>query len=713
MRRKKTPVILQMEVAECGAAALGIILSYYNCHQSLEKLRIECGVSRDGSNAFNILKAAERYGFEANGVQVEDIDSLKEIPLPCILHWEFNHFLVLEKISGKKFYLNDPAFGHRTVTRKEMDSLFTGVALILKKTATFKKGKKFPSAISGLKRRLKGSVKTLTFIGLASFALILPGVLIPGFIKIFIDEILINKQNYWLPSLLAFMAITLFFQVAFSWLKNFYLLKLKISMNVRSSSIFFWHVLKLPYSFFQQRMAGDINERINANERISVLISGKFMEGIIGVISMFFYSSIMFFIDWQLTLIGIFIVLINFLFLVLISKKIANFSQSFLSLRGKLEGVEMGGLQIIQSLKASASENYFFQKWSSHHASVINAWQRIAIYNQSLVIMPSLFFGLLTSIILGFGSWKIMQGQLTLGTLIAFQALLIKFSEPTTTLLGLGNEIQQTKGDIIRLDDVLNNPEDTHITQTKNLSDTDLIKKGSLKLKSISFGHSSLEDPLIKDLTLEINAGSQVSIIGPTGCGKSTLIKLITALYQPWEGEIFIDEKSINKISREEFSKKIALVDQEFFLFSGTIAENLTLWRKNFTEAVLIDALKCACLYDEIIMRGGLHAKVEENGANFSGGQCQRLSIAQALVNKPRLLILDEATSNLDPIMEKNIYENLKKLDATLLIVAHRLSAIRDSDKIIVMEKGKIIEQGNHDTLFKKKSLYSKLVKLE
>lgn len=713
MRKKRTPVVLQMEIAECGAASLGIILSYYNCHQSLEKLRVECGVSRDGSNALNILKAARCYGFEAEGFEIDNIDSLKKIHLPCILHWEFNHFLVLESISGDKFYLNDPAFGHRMVSRKEMDKLFTGVALTLKKTSQFKKGNKFPSVIEGLKKRLKGSLKTLTFIGLASLALIFPGILIPGFIKIFIDDILINSQHYWLPNLFIFMTITLFFQVTFSWLKNFYLLKLKISMNVKSSSIFFWHVLKLPYLFFQQRMAGDINERINANERISNLISGKFMEGIIGIISMVFYASIMIFIDWQLTLIGFFVVFINFLFLFLISKKIANIGQSYLQLSGKLEGTEMGGLQIIESLKACASERYFFQKWSSQHAKVINTQQKIAIYSQALVVMPSLFFGLLTGIVLGFGGWKIMQGQLTLGTLVAFQALLNKFSEPTTTLLGLGNEIQQTQGDITRLDDVINNPQDTHIDQTENITHSNLIQAGSIELNSISFGHSPLEEPLIKDFNLQITGGSRVSIVGKTGCGKSTLIKLITSLYQPKEGQILIDKSPINKISREEFSKKISLVDQDIFLFSGTIAENLTLWRSDFSEKELIDSLKLACLYDEIIMRGGIHAKVEEGGANFSGGQCQRLSIAQALINKPRLLILDEATSNLDPIMEKNIYENLKKLNTTLLIVAHRLSAIRDSDNIIVMDKGKIIEQGNHNTLIQNNSLYSQLVKME
>ncbi len=712
-QRWRTPAILQMEAAECGAAALGIILAHYHCYQPLEKLRVECGVSRDGSKAVNIIKAARRYGMEAYGVQIEEIGSLTSIQWPCILHWQLNHFVVLERIVGEKIFINDPAQGRRTITRKELDYAFSGIALILKKTDQFQQGQLPPSVLSGLKRRLQGCWGALAFVAIVSLALILPGILIPGFIKIFIDDILIHQRDHWLPMLSSFMIVVLFFQAAFVLLQKKYLLRWQTHLSLKTSANFFWHVLQLPYNFFQQRFSGDINERVSANSRISQLVSGEFTASLIGMISMLFYAIVMFFIDWQLTLVGIIVVVINFYLLLVISHKIANVSRSFLQTRGNMQGLEMNSLQNIETLKATASESQFFQQWAGYHAKVLNAQQAIMVYNQALLIVPGLLFGLLTVAILGFGSWKIIQGQLTVGTLVAFQTLMTNFSAPTSTLLGLGNQIQQARGDMARLDDVLENPRDLCIEQALDLPYNNIALTGALELRNVSFGYSPLEKPLLEHLNLRVSPGQHIALVGRTGSGKSSLIKLLTGLYQPWHGSVLFDGQSIGDLSRQSFSRDVALVDQDIFLFSGTIADNLTLWGLQASEDELLQSLRQACLYDEIISRGGLYAQVEEGGSNFSGGQCQRLEIARALVKHPKVLLLDEATSALDPVLEEKIYQNLKQLGITLIIIAHRLSAIRDCDQIIVFDDGKIIEQGNHETLIKANSAYAKLVRLD
>ncbi|HXU26586.1 MAG TPA: ATP-binding cassette domain-containing protein, partial [Bacteroidia bacterium] len=573
----------------------------------------------------------------------------------------------------------------------------------------FQKGGEKISLISTIKRRLQGFGEALNYILLASLALIIPGIVIPGFSKIFIDDILIGQIQNWFLPLLVGMVITGLMRAIFSWLQQIHLLRLQTQLLLTNTVKFLQHVLRLPIVFFSQRYKGDISERISANDRLASLLSGDVSTSIVSLFSMVFYALVMLLVSWPIALISIIAALINAGLLYYVAQRIADKSYGYLQERGKLVGLEMHGLQIIETLKASAAEDAFFQRWAGYHARTINSQQQIAFYELILELGPQLLNALTTMILLGLGGWLVMHGHLTIGSLVALQSLLVSFNMPLSTLVNLGGELQQIRGDLARLDDVLQHPEDSRL-QTA-FPDTLPITKlnGSLTFKNINFGYSPLEPPFIQDFNLSVPTGTRVAIVGATGSGKTTIAKLVAGLYQPTTGTVYLDDFALPTISPARLAHSLTLVDQDIFLFEGSVRDNLTLWNPNISDAAIEQALHDACLIDVIATRGGLEAKIAEGGTNLSGGQRQRLEIARALATNPSLLILDEATSALDPIMEKQIYDNLHKRGCTLLIIAHRLSAIRDCDQIIVLANGKIAQQGRHEKLMRQEGLYKKL----
>ncbi|HVV68926.1 MAG TPA: NHLP family bacteriocin export ABC transporter peptidase/permease/ATPase subunit [Gammaproteobacteria bacterium] len=715
--RVKTASILQMEATECGAAALGIILNYYGCYVPLEQLRIECGVSRDGSKAINMLRAARHYGLNAQGAKVEP-EALSTLTFPLIAFWEFNHFVVIEGISETKVYLNDPATGPRTVTLEEFDGSFTGVVLLFETTPEFRPGGRKPNILNSIIPRLQSVINPLLFVTLASLALVIPGIAIPGFTKIFIDEILIKHLPGWLLPLLWGLGITAVLRTILSWLQQFYLTRLQLKMSLTSSARFMWHVLRLPMSFFSQRFAGDIQSRVAANDQVATWLSGDLATSLVSLVSMVFYALVMFLFDWQLTLIGIAAAAANVGVLMHVARKIENSSRRLQQELGKLEAIEMNGLQAIETIKATSAEDDFFQQWAGYHAKTLNSQQRIHLYNRTLQVLPQLFTGLLTVAILGLGSWRIMQGHLTIGGLVAFQSLLVSFNEPLMTLLGFGARLQEIRADLTRLEDVLNHPEDSRLIQLPaevsppSSSETEIPKfSGKLELRDVSFGYSSLDPPLLENINIKITPGQHVAVVGVSGGGKSTLARLICGLYQPWSGEILYDDVPIQDISAMRLSQSLGFVDQDIFLFEGTIHDNLTLWDHTITSGALREAIHAAALEPVIQTRvNGLDSEIENAGGNFSGGQRQQLEIARALASKPTLMVLDEATSSLDAETEQTIMENLKKSGHSLLIIAHRLSTIRDCDEIIVIDQGRIVERGAHEQLYQNKGAYYQLL---
>lgn len=712
-KRVKTPTVIQMEAVECGAASLGIILGYYEKHLPLEELRIACGVSRDGSKALNIVKAAREYGLIAKGYRKEPND-LFEMKLPVIVHWNFNHFLVVEGFKKNKVYINDPATGPRTVSMEEFDRSFTGIVLTFEPGENFKKEKKRTSLFSALYSRVTHLKSALIYVFIISFMLVLPGLVIPVFIQIFVDDILLGGIDNWFFPLIIGMTITTFLRGLLTYLQQYYLTKMESSLSRSMSSKYFWHVLRLPMNFFLQRHSGDITERINTNERVAQLLSGELSTNFLNCIMVVFYLFIMLLYSPLLTLFVILFALINVVFLRVVSRVRTDQNMKLLKVQGKLNGTSMGGLQIIETLKANGREEDFFTKWAGQQAEEVNTQQKLGVFTQSLQAIPPFLTMLSNIVILGIGGFLILKGQMTIGMLIAFQSLMQSFMAPVNSLVQLGSELQMVKGDLNWLDDVLKYKADPLLEQEEKPSvlETKAKLTGKLELKNVTFGYSRLDEPLIENFNLTVEPGSRVALVGSSGSGKSTIAKLVTGLYEPWEGQVLFDGKERHELGRFLITNSIAVVDQEIHMFEGTVRDNLTMWDSTISEIDIVRAAKDSAIHDDIMSKpGGYDYIIEEGARNFSGGQKQRLEIARALVGNPSIVILDEATSALDPRTELMIDRNLRKRGCTCLIIAHRLSTIRDCDEIILLDNGVVVQRGTHDDLIKQDGPYAELIR--
>ncbi|MDJ0591780.1 MAG: NHLP family bacteriocin export ABC transporter peptidase/permease/ATPase subunit [Pleurocapsa sp. MO_226.B13] len=722
--RVKTPTILQMEAVECGAASLAIILAHYDRIVPLAELRIECGVSRDGSKASNLILAARRYGMVADGFKVEHLEQLKELSPPFIVFWNFNHFLVVEGLSKHWVFLNDPATGPRRISWEEFDEGFTGVVLVMEPGPDFNKGGRKPSVILGLIDRLRGSVGAILYCILAGFLLVLPGLAIPVFSQVFVDEILVENRTEWLRPLILGMILTTVWQGLLTLLRLRYLRKLRIKLSVGMSTRFLWHILRLPIRFYAQRYAGEVSNRASLNNKVAQVLSGQLATTVIDAVMVLFYALVMFAYDGVLTLIGICFSAINGLALQWVARHRIDANTRLVQDWGKAAGVGIAALQSIETLKASALESDFFSRWSGYYAKAASAQQELEVTNQILGILPIFLTSLTSMLILVVGGWRVMDGNLSIGMLVAFQSLMLSFQQPVNTLVDFGSTLQELEGDLNRLDDVLGNSLDPEVgkerrgdeemgkIREREISDSRL--QGYVELRNITFGYSHVDPPLIENLSLSLQPGQRVALVGASGSGKSTLAKLICGLYQPWSGEILLDRTPRREIPREILASSLSLVEQDIFLFGGTVRDNLTLWDATVPDEQLVKACQDAAIHKTVMaIPGGYDGELLEGGVNLSGGQRQRLEIARALVRNPAILVMDEATSALDAQTEQIIVENLRSRKCSCILVAHRLSTIRDCDEIIVLEDGKVVQRGTHEELWQEGGVYGRLIRSE
>lgn len=733
--RVNTPTLLQMEAVECGAATLGIILGYYGRIVPLAELRRECGVSRDGSKASNMLKAAKNYGLQGKGFKKE-LNQLPDLNPPYIIFWNFNHFTVVEGIKDKRVYLNDPATGRRTVSFQEFDEGYTGVVLVFEPSAKFVKGGRKPSMTLALWERLQSSTLALIYCLLAGFLLTVVGIVVPVFSQVFVDEILIQGRYLWLRPLLLGMAIAAILQAILTWLRLRYLRRLKVKLAVGMSSRFLWHILRLPESFYAQRFAGEISNRTSLNDEVADVLSGRLATTAIDVVMICFYALVMFQYDWVLTAIAIVLAAINVITLQWISRRRVDANQKLQQEHGKATGIAIAALQSIESIKASGLESDFFARWSGYYTKALDSQQELGVTNQTFAVLPPLLSALSSMLLLVVGGLRVMNGHLSIGMLVAFQTLMQSFLQPVNNLVSFGSNLQELEGDLTRLDDVLRNPVDPALENNRQkplpsapcplpLCEAVPFRatpyalppaklQGYVELNNLSFGYSRVDPPLIDNFNLAIAPGQRVALVGGSGSGKSTIAKLIGGLYQPWTGEIHFDKRSREDIPHLILTNSVAMVEQNILLFGGTVRDNLTLWDGTVPDKNLKQACRDAAINDVIdSLPGGYDAELIEGGANLSGGQRQRLEIARALVNNPSVLIMDEATSALDAETEKIIDENLRRRGCTCIIVAHRLSTIRDCDEIIVLEKGRVVQRGTHQQLWQVEGAYSRLLRTE
>jgi NHLM bacteriocin system ABC transporter peptidase/ATP-binding protein len=706
-----TPTVLQMEATECGAAALGSILGYYGRYIPLATLRIDCAISRNGSNALNILKAARLHGLEADGIRA-DISDLSGMELPVILFWSFDHFVVLEGFSRSHAFINDPALGRRKVSFSEFDGSFTGIVLSFKPGADFVRSGSKPGIWRPLRDRLKSCGSAISYAVLAGLLLVVPGLIIPAVTRVFVDDVLIHEIHQWLPAVLLVMAATALIQLALTWLQRFHLLRLQIFLSVRGSAGFLKHLLKLHVSFFDQRYAGDLANRVQMNDTLAQLLSGQLAVTLISIVTLVFYAALMFRYNVTLTLIAIFFGILNLISIRAVASHRIDLNHQTRQEQSILMGVSMNGLQMIESLKAGGLENDFLAKWAASQTQLVIDEQRLTLSTQLVTLLPSFLALLATTAVLFVGGSEIIDGSMTVGTLAAFSALLACFMIPLSQIVGMGRMLQNAHACVDRLDDVMKQP-----VIDRNWSDPDdsipaVNLTGTLILRDVSFSYDPLEAPFIESFELEVKPGQRKALVGRTGSGKSTLAMLCAGLLSPSKGQVLLDGRPLLSIPTDQLAHSLAMVNQDIFLFNGTIADNLTLWDSRVAQTDMVKAAKDACINDQIMSRqGGYQAMVREGGLNFSGGEQQRIEIARALTSSPPLLILDEATSALDPPTEKLINDNLKKRKCSCVIVAHRLSTIRDCDEIIVMDGGKVTQRGTHEELISEKGLYSDLIK--
>jgi NHLM bacteriocin system ABC transporter peptidase/ATP-binding protein len=707
-----------MEAVECGAAALGMVLGYHGRFVTLEELRVACGVSRDGTKASNILKAARSYGLTAKGFSKKPGD-LPQMPLPMVVFWNFNHFVTVEGFAKDRVYLNDPGVGPRTVSLAEFDESFTGVVLVFEPGPGFQPGGSRPSLLAPLWNRLHGSQGGLLYVVLASLLLALTGLLIPAFAKVFVDYCLVLGFTTWVGPLLIGMALTAVLRAGLTWLQRHFLLRLETKLALTSSYRFFRHVLRLPIEFFTQRYGGEVGSRVEINDHIARLLSRDLATNLLNVVMAVCYLALMLYFDVLLTAVTLVIATVNFLALRAVARYRKDVNVRLLQERARLTGTTMSGLQTIETLKATGAESDFFSRWAGQLAKVMVAQQRMSVSTLALGAVPVFLEAIDMAAILGVGALRVMDGHMTVGTLVAFQSLMLSFLVPVNQLVQLGSTLQEVEGEMNRLDDVLRYPADpaAQKPQISNLKSQVVIGdlpprlSGSLQLRDITYGYSRLDPPLIERFNLMMKPGARIALVGASGSGKTTLAKIISGIYRAWSGEVRLDGWSADEIPRDIIANSVAVVDQDFFLFEGTVREVLTMWDSTVPEEDIIRAAKDACIHEDIAGRpGGYDSKVEEGGANFSGGQRQRLEIARALVNNPALLVLDEATSALDPVTESRIDENLRRRGCTCVIVAHRLSTIRDSDEIIVLDQGRVVQRGTHEALYRGRGPYRRLI---
>ncbi|MGW6847840.1 NHLP family bacteriocin export ABC transporter peptidase/permease/ATPase subunit [Streptomyces virginiae] len=713
-RPVRTPTVLQMEAVECGAAALAMVLGHHGRFVPLEELRIACGVSRDGSRAGNLLKAARGYGLTAKGMQM-DLAALAEVNAPAILFWEFNHYVVYEgtsrRLGRRGVYVNDPAEGRRFVPMEEFDTSFTGVVLVFEPGDRFRRGGRRPGVMGAVPARLRGTSGTMAAAVVASLLLVAVGVAVPALSRTYIDMFLIGEQTSLLGVLFASMAVALVLTATLTALLQANLLRGRIISSTLSSARFFRHLLRLPVTFYSQRNPADLVQRLQSNDAVAETLARDLSAAGVDAVVVVLYAVLLWTYDPQLTLVGVAVALLNVVALRIAIRLRATGTQKLRAESARLTNTAYSGLQLIETMKATGGENGFFRRWAGQHAVTLDVQQRLGVPGAWLAIVAPTLAAFNSALILTIGGLRAVEGHLTVGLLVAFQALVTSFTAPISRLGGVAGRIQDFAADIARLEDVENFPVDRVYSRREPAASTRRLK-GHVELDRVTFGYNPLDAPLLQDFSLTVGPGQQVALVGGSGSGKSTVSRLVSGLHAPWAGAIRIDGMRLEDIPRGALAASVSFVDQDVFLFEGTVRDNVTLWDPSITDEAVVAALQDAAVHEVVARRpGGIHSRVEQDGRNFSGGQRQRLEIARALVRRPSVMVLDEVTSALDAVTEQIIIDNLRRRGCACVVIAHRLSTVRDSDEIVVLDRGTVVERGRHDHLVAARGPYAALVK--
>ncbi len=707
----RVPMVMQLEALECGAACLTMVLAYYGKWVPLEQVRVDCGISRDGSKAKNIVQAGRNYGLTVNAYRMSP-EALREAgTFPCIIHWNMNHFVVLDGFRGKYAYINDPARGVVKVGAAEFDASFTGIVMLLEPGAAFRPGGRRQSTLSFARKRLVGTGAAVVFVALTTVIAYLFGIANSVTARIFLDRLLVGDYPSWLVPFFAVMVVLAGIQLVCAWIRAVYAYKINGKLAVVGSTTYFWKVLHLPMEFFSQRLAGDIQSRQDLNASIAGTLVGTFSPLLLNTAVMLLYLILMLRQSVLLSAVGLGVLLLNMVLAQVISARRVHISRLQLMEQGHLEAVTAAGIEMIETIQSSGAERGFFQKWAGHQAAVNRQEILSERTNQLLGGIPVFLTSLANYAVLVLGILLTMEGRFSLGGVLMFQGFLTAFLSPAMTLVSAGQSLQEMRTQMERVEDVMEYPEDPGL-HSDAAPDAPMEKlRGCVELRNVTFGYSKLEAPLIRDFSLSLKTGQRVALVGASGCGKSTITKLISGLYQPWSGEILFDGRPRSAYPREVMVGSVAVVDQDIILFEDTIANNIKMWDSSIQDFEMVLAARDAMLHEDIMqMPGGYQHLIASGGKNLSGGQRQRMEIARVLAQDPVVIILDEATSALDAKTEYDVVKAIKDRGITCIVVAHRLSTVRDCDEIIVLDRGGVVERGTHDALMRLGGAYAGLV---
>ena len=706
----KTPLVMQLEALECGAASLTMVMAYYEKWVALEQVRVDCGVSRNGSNAKNILRAAQKYGFKTKGYAYSTQKLRERGKFPGIIHWGGGHFVVINGFRGNKAIINDPAKGVLKVDLKTFDKIFTGIYLEIVPDEGFEPGGKRKSIFEFAKKRLKGAAPLIAFFAITTIVFYIIGIINPVMNQVFVDYLLGGNNPGWLLPFIFIFAGIGFLQVIVTLVQALYQYKIRGKLDLVGSTTYMWRILRMPIEFFSQRMVGDLQSRQSENASIAETLVNVFAPLLFNTIMLVIYLVVMISKSWILTLVGVVTVVLNAFVSFYISRLRVNIARVQSRDRARLSGLTTKGIEMIETIKSNGAEASYFATWSEAQDNVMTQRTKIARTNTFVGLIPALVAMIANYSILILGVFYTIKGEFTIGSIVAFQGLLSSFMSPAMTIITSGQTLQEMRTSMERVDDVLEYPLDPNVTREIPMEKISKIK-GNLVLKNVTFGYSRLDVPVLTDFNLEIKQGQKVAIVGSTGSGKSTLSKLISGLYSPWSGDIIFNGKRIEEIDHEIFTSSIAVVDQDITLYEDTISNNIKMWDESIEDYEVIMACNDAQIHKAIMAREGQYnAPVLEGGKNFSGGEKQRIEIARSLAADPSIIILDEATSALDAKTEHEVVKAIKARGITTIVIAHRLSTIRDADLIVVLERGHIVEQGNHDELMALKGSYYNLV---
>ncbi len=696
-RRRRTPTVLQMAAVECGAAALAMVLAFHGRWVPLEELRILCGVSRDGSKASNILKAARSLGMVAKGFRKEP-EGLPDLPMPSIVHWNFNHYVVFEGFRGDYAIVNDPARGRRRYRKSEFSQHFTGVVLALTPGEGFIPGGHRPQPLREIARLLQRSRPAVALIAAFSLMLVVPGLLLPGLSKLFVDKVLLQRLNDWLLPLCLVVIATGGLRALIVHLQQKYLLRLEGKLAAVLSARVMGSLMAQSLAFFNQRYAGELATRVACADRVSSLLSGEVATTAFNMIAVMVYAVAMAVFDPIVAAVALLVPLTNVLLLRVLRRRAVELNRAISLDQGRMTGAAIGAIVGIETIKVSGGEGEAFARWAGYHARTMAGQQALGLLNGVVGVAPSLLGAIGSGAVLVVGGYRVIDGELTIGSLLALQLLMASFVGPFNQLVALVERARQAQGDLNRINDLLAGAPPAPALAMPAVSAPRL--EGRIEFRDISFGYSPADPPLVRDFNLVLEPGMRVALVGGSGSGKSTIGRLMCGLLEPWSGQILLDGRPLATIPPALRAASLAYVDQDIFLFAGSVRDNLTLWDRTQPETALVEALKDAEIHAEVAIRpGGLDSMVAEGGVNFSGGQRQRLEIARALVASPSALVLDEATAALDPLTEQRIDEGIRRRGCTALIIAHRLSTVRDADEIVVLNRGLVVERGTHASL--------------